>query len=219
MRKTAMNEDVTRTTGISSWYDGLFYSAIISPTARWLMSSVAELIEENSRVLDVGCGVGQLAFILSVKCKQVTGIDFSRRMVEYASKQKTRRNLGNVDFVYGDAARVSEIFSQSFDYVTAIMCLHEMDYQSRHWVIAGCLELTDQVILVDYASPFPRNIVGAVQTLIELSGGKRHYAGFRDWQERGGMDGFIKQENLDVQMRKPWQNRIGETVIVSGRNQ
>ena len=214
-----MNEDITRTTGISSWYDGLLYRAIISPLAKSLANSVAELIEENSSVLDVGCGVGQLAFILSGKCKQVTGIDFSSRMVEYASQQKTKRNLGNVDFVYGDAARVSEIFSQSFDYVTALMCLHEMDYQSRHRVIAGCLELTDRVILLDYAWPFPRNIVGAVQTLIELCAGKRHYAGFRDWQERGGMDGFIKQENLDVQMRKPWQDRIGETVIVSGRNQ
>lgn len=214
-----MNEDVTQTTGISSWYDGLFYSAFMSQLAKPLLNSVAELIKENSTVLDVGCGVGQLAFILSGKCKQVTGIDFSSRMVEYASKQKTKRNLGNVDFVYGDAGRVSEIFSQSFDYVTALWCLHEMDYQSRHRVIAGCLSLTNRVILVDYASPFPRNIAGAVQTLIELSAGKRHYAGFRDWQERGGLDGFIKQENLDVQRRKLWQDRIGEMVIVSGCNQ
>jgi SAM-dependent methyltransferase len=214
-----MDEDTTRTAGISSWYDGFLYSAFIrNPIAKSLTNSVAELIKENSTVLDVGCGVGQLAFILSGKCKQVTGIDFSSRMVEYASKQKTRRNLGNVDFVYGDAARVSEIFSQSFDYVTALWCLHEMDYQSRHRVIAGCLALTDRVILMDYASPFPRNIVGAVQTLIELSGGKRHYSGFRDWQERGGMEGFIKQENLDVQIRKPSNDRISETVVVSGRN-
>ena len=215
-----MDEDATRTTGISSWYDGLFYSAFMSllPNTKPFLNSVAELIKENSTVLNVGCGVGQLAFKLSRKCKQVTGIDFSSRMVEYASKQKTRRNLGNVDFVYGNAARVSEIFSKSFDYVTALWCLHEMDYQSRHQVIAGCLALTDQVILVDYASPFPRNIVGTIQTLIEFSAGKRHYSGFRDWQERGGLEGFIKQENLDVQMRRPWKDRIGQTVIVSGCN-
>ena len=214
-----MNEDVNPTTGVTSWYDGFLYRAIMGPPAKLVAKSVAELIEENSGVLDVGCGVGQLAFILSEKCRQVMGIDFSRKMVEYASIQKERRNILNVDFTYGDAAKVSEIFSQSFDYVTATMCLHEMDYQLRHRVIAGCLELTDQVIIVDYLSPFPKNILGTVQTFIELCGGKQHYAGFKDWQERGGMDGFIKQESLDVQLRIPWKNRIVETVIISGRNQ
>ena len=217
--KTAMNEGIIQTTGISSWYDGFLYSSIMSQLTKPLAKSVAKLIREHSVVLDIGCGAGQLAFMLSGKCKQVTGIDFSKRMVKDASKQKTKRNLVNVDFIYGDGARVSEIFSQRFNYITAMMCLHEMDYQSRHQVITGCLKLTDQVILADYVAPLPRNILGWILNLIELGAGKRHYAHFKDWQKRGGINGFIKQEDLNVAMRKPWQYNIVETVIISGRNQ
>ena len=217
--KTDMNEDSGRRTGINSWYDGFLYHAVIGPFARPVAVSVAELVEKNSRVLDVGCGVGQLVFMLSQKCRQVTGIDFSKRMVEHASKQKAKRNVGNADFVFGDAAEASQIFSQRFDFVTATMCLHEMNCQSRHRVLSACLELADRVILVDYAAPFPNNIWGATQVFIELCAGKQHYAGFRDWQDRGGMDGFTKQERLSVQVRLPWKNRMLETVVVSGRDQ
>ena len=108
------------------------------------------------------------------------------------------------------------MFSCDFDYVTVMLCLHEMDCHKRHKVITGCLEIANQVILVDYSSPFPGNILGVFQTLVELSAGKRHYSGFRDWQDRGGMEGFIKQERLVVKRRTSWQNGLGETVVVSG---
>ena len=217
MKQPAIDKGQSYTAGISSWYDGFIYRVLINPFSNVLAKTVAECIEQNSSVLDVGCGTGQLAFQLSQKCRRVVGIDFSRKMVEYASRRKARRRMENVAFVHGNAADVSKIFSERFDYVTAVMCLHEMDPLSRHRVIAGCLELTDRVILTDYASQFQGNFLSPVRTLIEFCAGKSHFAGYRDWQERGGLEGFIGQKNLDVRRRIPGRNKFVETVIVSGR--
>jgi hypothetical protein len=137
-------------------------------------------------------------------------------MVAYASNQRRRRSIENVDFIFGDAAEVSQIFSQSFDYVTLMMCLHEMKYEARRRVVEGCLRVSNQVILLDYVSPFPKTMFGIAQNCIEYFAGKRHYTGFRDWQKRGGIDGFIEQENLRVKQRLSWQNGIVKMVTITG---
>jgi SAM-dependent methyltransferase len=201
-------------TGFSTWYDGFLYHAILAPFAGGLWQSIADLIGDKSKVLDVGCGDGSLSFKLSRKCRHVTGIDLSKRMIDFASLQKKRRHILNVEFVQGNAARLPEILTERFDYAAAVMSLHEMDPASRHQVIAGCLKLADRLILADYAVPFPRNILGAAQTLMEVMAGKRHYEGFKDWQGKGGLDGFLEREGLKVHERLPWKDRIGLTVIV-----
>jgi SAM-dependent methyltransferase len=201
--------------GITSWYDGFVYSTLFAPIAGWLRDSIAGLIEDGSSVLDVACGPGLLAFRLSGKCAQVTGIDFSRRMIDYALAQKKRHGIANVAFVHGDATRLRESVSGLFDWATVVMCLHEIQPEARRAMLAGSLETARRVILVDYLAPFPGNPLGAAQTFLEACAGKRHFAAFRDWQERGGMEGFLESEGLKVQQRLPWKDGIGETVIVT----
>jgi arsenite methyltransferase len=62
-------------------------------------------IDENSYVLDVGCGVGITACYLAGEygCK-VVGVDLSERMVERSRKRAERKNVGDrVEFRVGDA--------------------------------------------------------------------------------------------------------------------
>ncbi len=48
--------------------------------------------------LDLGCGTGRLAFILSKKFEQVRGYDFSEKMIIEAEGEKVKRSYGGVAF-------------------------------------------------------------------------------------------------------------------------
>ena len=90
------------------------------------------------------------------------------------------------------------------------MCLHGMSCKTRQDVINNCFSLSQRVILADFISPFPKNIFGAGQTLLEVIEGRESYRNFKEWQRQGGIDGFIKQIE-----EKQWADGFGKTSLVS----
>lgn len=57
-----------------------------------------QMMDSHSYLLDVGCGTGGYALALAGRCRAVTGIDLSPRMLDIASEKARERNLTNVDF-------------------------------------------------------------------------------------------------------------------------
>jgi len=81
----------------------------------------------GSRILDLCCGTGQLAQMLSERGYRVTGIDVSPEMIRFA-----RENAPGAEFVIDDARRFS--FEEGFDAVVStydslnhVMSLEDMD--------------------------------------------------------------------------------------------
>lgn len=92
-------------------------------------------------VLDLCCGTGQLAAVLSEKGYDVTGVDGSEGMIEIA-----RRNAPGVEFLVQDARELSldrrfaAVFS-TFDSLNHVMSLDELEqvFRNVHAVLeAGC---------------------------------------------------------------------------------
>ena len=54
------------------------------------------------RIADIGSGEGTLSLLLAQRAEQVTGIDISEKMVEYASAVARRSGVKNVEFKLGD---------------------------------------------------------------------------------------------------------------------
>jgi SAM-dependent methyltransferase len=82
-------------------------------TKNWYYNSLLEkyfkfFIPEGSDVLEIGCGTGEL--LNSVKPKNGVGVDFSEKMIEFATNQ-----FNNMKFVFQDAERLS--ISEKFDYI------------------------------------------------------------------------------------------------------
>jgi len=67
------------------WYDGLFYDKIIAPNQDRLFVQTKNLIEPNSKIIDIGCGTGTFSFSVHEKYKSVLGIDLSKRNIERAN--------------------------------------------------------------------------------------------------------------------------------------
>jgi demethylmenaquinone methyltransferase/2-methoxy-6-polyprenyl-1,4-benzoquinol methylase len=79
---------------------------------RWRRETVAAVVRPGDRVLDTCCGTGDLALASLRAGGQVTGLDFSERMLERA-----RRKSGQIEWVQGDALQLP-FEDDSFDAAT-----------------------------------------------------------------------------------------------------
>jgi ubiquinone/menaquinone biosynthesis C-methylase UbiE len=82
-------------------------------------ASLLELLnpQPGERILDVGCGTGQLTAEIARAGAQVVGLDYSEDMLSDA-----RKNFPDLEFVLGDASRFH--FDQPFDAVFSNAALH-----------------------------------------------------------------------------------------------
>jgi len=85
-------------------------------------STVGEAIKAASRILDVGCGIGSLSFVLreAFPAASITGLDYSQAFVDYA---RSRAGEGNLNFERGDAASLSYGDAQ-FDATLSLLVLN-----------------------------------------------------------------------------------------------
>ncbi len=83
---------------IAPIYDAMNRLMTAGLDQRWRRLTVAEVVSRGDRVLDVCCGTGDLAIAAHEAGADVTGLDFSERMLERA-----RRKQPGVAWVQGDA--------------------------------------------------------------------------------------------------------------------
>jgi 2-polyprenyl-3-methyl-5-hydroxy-6-metoxy-1,4-benzoquinol methylase len=81
-------------------------------------------INQGMRVLDVGCGSGDVAFLaanLVGHNGEVVGVDRERKAVDWASARAHSQGITNVKFVEGDPAEME--FEQQFDAIVGRLVL------------------------------------------------------------------------------------------------
>ena len=206
------NNDKTKA---SKWYDGFLYDKFITPFESEIMRLVDEFIPDDSTVIDIGCGPGTLALMLSSRCKKVVGVDISKKMIKYANRQKKKAGSDNISFICEDASTMAPIQEEKFSCAALSMCLHGMPGNTRQDVMKNCITFAEKVIIADFLSPWPRNIRGAGQIILEKIEGEESFENFNDWLLNGGIDGFIKKMGLNLVEEKCWSTGFGKTIFVS----
>ena len=73
----------------------------------------------NKKLLDLGCGPGIYAELLTEKGFEVTGIDFSRRSIDYAMENSQKKNL-KIAYYYQNYLDID--YREEFDIVILIYC-------------------------------------------------------------------------------------------------
>jgi demethylmenaquinone methyltransferase / 2-methoxy-6-polyprenyl-1,4-benzoquinol methylase len=74
-------------------------------------------VKAGDRALDLCCGTGDIAFTLARQGAEVTGLDFSEKMLEVARGRLQNAKVGNLKFIQGDAGQIP-FPDNSFDAVT-----------------------------------------------------------------------------------------------------
>jgi SAM-dependent methyltransferase len=198
-----------------TWIDGALYDRFVTPGTDWLMESILELIPISSRTLEIGCGPGELACRMGKKCRSVTAVDISERMIEYARRKAKKLGAANVEFVCIGATEIKKTITAGYDYAIASFCLHEMTPLERTVTVSDSLGLADKMIIADYRAPFPRSFVALGNITMEVLAGTRHHRNFKNWQSSGGIDGLIEMMNLRIVQELRWKDRCGKTIVVS----
>ena len=110
----------------------------------------------RGRVIDIGCGTGDLALWLADQGRTVTGVDFLEKPLEAARQKAGERGL-SVNFLQMDAVAVGEI-PERFDAVTDCGLFHTFDDVGRSAYVGALrrlLEPGSRVFLLCFADSEP----------------------------------------------------------------
>ncbi len=180
------------------WYDGLFYDIVIAPNQDKSFRLVKSIIEDNSNVVDVGCGTGRFAFTVEDKVNKIDGVDLSERNIKVANNKLAKKNSSKIKFHHSDVNRFFENENKHYDYAVMSYVIHEVDENLRNGILKTLSKNADKVILIDYLHPRPSNYWSWLNEAVEFVAGKEHYTNFKSYLEQGGIKGLAKQNGLKI---------------------
>ncbi|MEN6379704.1 MAG: class I SAM-dependent methyltransferase [Methanofastidiosum sp.] len=181
------------------WYDGKVYKYLIDPVIEDTREIISGLIENDSRVIDIGCGTGSLAFYLSEKCSYVLGIELSKKMIDYANSRKEENNISNVQFFHGDAEKVSELTKDKFDYAIFSLCLHEMKSETRSKALREIKKITNKIIIYDYTVKKKTSFQRIMSSTAEFLAGKENYDNYKSFLKENGIFGLLEKHDFKIE--------------------
>lgn len=111
-------------------------------------------------ILDLGCGEGYNTRIMAKKGAKVTGVDFSKKMVDLAVKEEKRKKLG-IDYHASDAYNLRMFKNKTFDIVACFMALQDIkDYKGAIKEVSRVLKKYGRFVFVIPHPCFEVRIIG-----------------------------------------------------------
>jgi ubiquinone/menaquinone biosynthesis C-methylase UbiE len=175
-------------------YYGKTYHALVDPLLKEARNQIINLIPENSKVFDAGCGTGVLSLLLREKRNcQVVGADLSVKMIDFAKKSNP---YGDVNFFHMDVGDITGCEERSFDYSVMCQVIHELPSDKQPEVVNELMRVARKTIILDSSTPLPKNAVGLVIRMMDATFGRDHYDNFKSYLVSGGIDGILKRAGV-----------------------
>jgi len=89
----------------------------IDRSVEWIVRELG--LQKGDRILDLGCGPGLYCTRFAERKFAVTGIDYSKRSIQYAREYAIQHKL-NIEYIYKDYLTID--YTNVFDLVTLIYC-------------------------------------------------------------------------------------------------
>ncbi len=180
------------------WYDGWFYDTIIAPNQDKLFGQIKDLIETQSKVIDVGCGTGRLAFALADHGISVLGIDLSKRNIDRANRTLLQQPNEQITFEHRSLSEICNQRHTHFDYAAITYVIHEVNENERITLLNEISQIADRIIIGDYFVPRPRGFDGNLSEVIEFMAGAEHYRNYKNYMANGGIYHLANQAGLKI---------------------
>ncbi|GAB6036848.1 methyltransferase domain-containing protein [Fundidesulfovibrio butyratiphilus] len=174
------------------------YDPFTSPFLRALRRDMAVWAARAARsgpLLDVCCGTGAQFRSFHAMGRTGFGTDLSPAMLARAG----RRAPGRV--FLADAARLP-LADASVAVCCVTLALHEKPWETAQAIFSETLRVTapeGRILVADYAAPQGRANRPGRDSLgvraVERLAGREHYACYKTFMERGGLEGFLSSRN------------------------
>ena len=163
-----------------AWFKSKAADKVLSPVRKTLL----EYIEPHSRVLEIGCGTGDLLFRASNKIAYGLGLDLDPAMIAFANNIKKKMELNNLDFCLQNAIELSLESGPKFDITTSTLCLHELNSDVAMKILTKMHECSRKILIADYCEPKTVSSKIGIEIDEFISG---HYSQFRKYRAYGGI--------------------------------
>ena len=178
------------------WYDGRFYDLLIAPNQDRLFEQIKNLIEPNSKIIDVGCGTGRFSFSVADKCTSILGVDLSKRNIERANKSLEIKQNKKISFKHKSISKIIAEDKEHFDYAVMTYVIHEVDENQRVKLLHEISLIADKIIIGDYLVPKPTGFWSLLNEVVEFAAGSEHYKNYKNFTSNGGIIGLANQAGL-----------------------
>jgi SAM-dependent methyltransferase len=180
------------------WYDGWFYDILIAPIQDQLFEQIKNLVDAQSKIIDVGCGTGRLEFALADKCKYVLGIDLSKRNIDRANLALLRNPNNKISFQNIEICEIINEGQAHFDYAVLTYVIHEVDEEERINLLNEIAQIADKIIIGDYLVPKPKGFRSYLSEIIEFIAGAEHYRNYKSFVANGGIKYLANKAGLKI---------------------
>jgi len=197
------------------WYDGWFYDRVIAPNQDKLFRQINNLIEPQSKIIDVGCGTGRLAFQLSGKSKSVLGIDLSKQNIDRAKLSLLRQPDDKISFQHRTLSDIIKADHAHFDYAVLTYVIHEVNEDERITLLSEMAQVADKIIIGDYLVPKSAGFGGRLTEVIEYIAGAEHYRNYKSYMANGGIYHLADKAGLKIISEIPTQSSTNHIVVLS----
>ena len=146
--------------------------SLISKSQRGLYGRLlGEQIPYNSRVLEVGCGTGQLSNFLAIGCRSVVGTDLCMNSLRLAEEFRRSQHLKRVRFMQMNLFRPA-LALERFDVVLCNGVLHHTNDPLDGFRRIARLVKPGGHIVVGLYNRYGRYLLDSRRVLFRLSGGR-----------------------------------------------
>lgn len=119
----------------------------------------------SSRMLSLGCGIGDTELLLAPHVRELVGIDLSPAAIKQAREDAAAAGIDNVQFDEGDLDSLASE-PASFDCVIAVFFLHHLDDGDLERLAVQTLELLKPGGIFYALDPSRYRLTGAIGKLI-----------------------------------------------------
>jgi len=197
------------------WYDGWFYDKIIAPNQDELFGQIKDILEPQSKIIDVGCGTGRLAFTLTDSCKSVLGIDLSKRNIDSANRTLLKHPNNKITFKHINLNDLIHEGQTHFDYAVLTYVIHEVNEDERVNLINEIAKIADKIIIGDYIVPKPKGLGSLLTKIIEFIAGTEHYRNYKTYIANGGINYLVNKAELKIIKEIKNQPSTSHIVVLS----
>ncbi|WP_069659941.1 class I SAM-dependent methyltransferase [Arcticibacter eurypsychrophilus] len=152
-----------------------------------IRGEIVDKIDPNAKVIEFGCGKGDLLFDLSPKIKYGLGIDKSEGLIEHAIKYKKNQNILNLDFLCEELGENYKHY-ETFDFLIASLFFHVIPQSQSVSMLIEMKQISNNLLICAFSRPETMNQKLLLWLDQRFSG---HYRNFIAYQENGYFEGIL----------------------------